>query len=60
VDGEGHVELEDIIEAIQAGHVRITDHAYEDANADRLKFERLYSEEVVRRFEQIRAKLERH
>jgi len=42
VDVEGRVELADIIEAIQAGHVRITDHAYEEANADRLKFDEIY------------------
>lgn len=36
------MELADIIEAIQAGHVKITDHAYEEANADRLKFDEIY------------------
>ncbi len=36
------MELADIIEAIQAGRVRITDHAYEEANADRLKFDEIY------------------
>lgn len=34
--------LSDIIEAIQGGRVRITDHAYEEANADRLKFDEIY------------------
>lgn len=42
MDAEGRVELADIIEAIQAGHVRITDHAYEEANADRLMFDEIY------------------
>ena len=42
MNGEGRVELADIIEAIQAGQVRITDHAYEEANADRLKFDEIY------------------
>lgn len=42
MDAESRVELADIIEAIQAGHVRITDHAYEEANADRLKFDEIY------------------
>jgi len=42
VDGKGRVEVADIIEAIQAGRVRITDHAYEEANADRLKFDEIY------------------
>ena len=36
------VELVDIIDAIQDGQVRITDHAYEEANADRLKFDEIY------------------
>lgn len=42
MDGKGRVEVADIIEAIQAGRVRITDHAYEEANADRLKFDEIY------------------
>ena len=42
MDEKGHVELADIIEAIHAGRVRITDHAYEEANADRLKFDEIY------------------
>jgi len=42
VDAESRVELADIIDAIQAGDLRITDHAYEDANADRLKFDEIY------------------
>ena len=37
MDEKGHVELANITEAIQGGRVRITDHAYEEANADRLK-----------------------
>ena len=39
MDGKGRVKLADIIEAIQAGRLRITDHAYEEANADRLEFD---------------------
>jgi hypothetical protein len=39
---KGQVELADIKEAIQTGRVRITDHAYEEANADRLKFDEIY------------------
>jgi hypothetical protein len=42
VDRRGNVELADIREAIQAGRVRITDHAYEEANADLLKFDEIY------------------
>jgi hypothetical protein len=42
VDEISHVDLVDIIEAIQGGRVRITDHAYEEANADRLKFDEIY------------------
>jgi len=42
VDEKGHVELANITEAIQDGRVRITDHAYEEANADRLKFDEIY------------------
>jgi hypothetical protein len=36
------LELADIKEAIEAGRVRITDHAYEEANADLLKFDEIY------------------
>lgn len=42
MSSNGQVELEDIKEAIQTGRVRITDHAYEEANADRLKFDEIY------------------
>jgi len=42
VDARGHVDLADIREAIQAGQVRITDHAYEEASADLLKFDEIY------------------
>jgi hypothetical protein len=42
VNAKGLVELADIKEAIEAGKVRITDHAYEEANADRLKFDEVY------------------
>lgn len=38
----GQVELADIREAIRTDKVRITDHAYEEANADRLKFDEIY------------------
>lgn len=36
------MELTDIIEAIGAHHVRITDHADEEAEADRLRLEEIY------------------
>ena len=36
------MDLAEIKEAIQTGRVRITDHAYEEANADRLKFDEIY------------------
>jgi hypothetical protein len=42
VNANGQVELADIKEAIEAVRVRITDHAYEEANADRLKFDEIY------------------
>jgi hypothetical protein len=42
VNAKGQAELADIKEAIQAGRVRITDHAYEEANADCLKFDEIY------------------
>ncbi|VVB72550.1 Uncharacterised protein [uncultured archaeon] len=42
MNAKGQVELVDIKGAIQAGKVRITDHAYEEANADRLKFDEIY------------------
>lgn len=42
MSSNGQVELEDIKEAIQTDRVRITDHAYEEANADRLKFDEIY------------------
>lgn len=42
VDRRGQVELADIVGAIQAGRVRITDHAYEEANTDMLKFDEIY------------------
>lgn len=42
MDTSGRVELTDIRMAIQAGQVRITDHAYEEANADLLKFDEIY------------------
>jgi hypothetical protein len=36
------MEIADIIEAIQANRVRITDHADEEADADRLTFDEIY------------------
>src|SRR5947207_14791619 len=36
------MELADIIEAIQANRVRITDHADEEAEADHLTFDEIY------------------
>jgi hypothetical protein len=42
VNANGQVELADIKEAIEAGRVRITDHADEEANADRFKFDEIY------------------
>ena len=42
MDRRGQVELADIVEAIQTGRVRITDHAYEEANTDMLKFDEIY------------------
>lgn len=36
------MDLADIKDAIQTGKVRITDHAYEEASADRLKFDEIY------------------
>lgn len=42
MNAKGQVELADIKEAIEVGKVRITDHAYEEANADLLKFDEVY------------------
>jgi hypothetical protein len=36
------MEIAEIIEAIQANRVRITDHAYTEAQADRLSFDEIY------------------
>jgi len=36
------VKLEEIIEAIRAGRVRITDHAYEEAQEDNLSFDEIF------------------
>ena len=36
------MELSDIIEAIRTDRVRITDHADEEANSDRLTFDEIY------------------
>jgi len=36
------MEITDIIEAIQANRVRITDHADEEAEADQLMFDEIY------------------
>lgn len=37
------MDITDIIEAIQANRVRITDHADEEAEADQLSFDEIYS-----------------
>lgn len=42
MNAKGHLELADIREAILTSRVRITDHAYEEANCDNLKFEEIY------------------
>ena len=42
MEGGTNIELADVIEAIRAGRVRITDHAYEEANADQLKFDEIF------------------
>ena len=36
------MKIEDIIEAIRANRVRITDHAYEEAQADNLSFDEIF------------------
>ena len=36
------MEIAEIRDAIQDGRVRITDHAYEEASADQLKFDEIY------------------
>ena len=36
------MKIDDIIEAVQANKVRITDHADEEANADQLTFDEIY------------------
>jgi len=36
------VDISDPIEAIEAGRIRITDHADEEADSDRLGFEEIY------------------
>ncbi len=36
------MRVEDIVEAIRAGRVRITDHAYEEAQADRISFDEIF------------------
>ena len=42
MDAERRVEISDIKKAIEEAKVRITDHAYEEANADCLKFDEIY------------------
>lgn len=37
------MDIADIIEAIRTGRVRITDHADDEAEADRLTFDEIYS-----------------
>jgi len=36
------VNIEDIIDAIRDNRIRITDHAYEEAQADRLSFDQVF------------------
>ena len=36
------MDISDLIEAIQSGRVRITDHADEEADSDRIGFEEIY------------------
>ena len=36
------MELDRIIEAIRVGRIRITDHADEEADADRLSYDEIY------------------
>ncbi len=36
------MKLEEIIEAIRVGRVRITDHAYEEAQEDNLSFDEIF------------------
>jgi hypothetical protein len=39
---EQRMEIRDIVEAIQAGRIRVTDHADEEAEADKLLFDEIY------------------
>jgi hypothetical protein len=36
------MDISDLVGAVQADKVRITDHAYEEANADKLTFDEIY------------------
>lgn len=38
-----HYEDRDIVDVVQAGRVRITDHADEEAEADRLRWDDIYA-----------------
>jgi hypothetical protein len=52
------MELSDIIEAIRTDRVRITDHADEEANSDRLTFDEIYFSvfhgEIIEEYEEDR------
>lgn len=52
------MEITDIIEAIQANRVRITDHADEEADADRLTFDEIYFSvfhgEIIEDYEHVK------
>lgn len=37
-----NLNINDIIEAIRSNHIRITDHADEEAQADQLKYDEIY------------------
>jgi len=41
-DSEVSVNIEDIVEAIQCNRIRITDHADEAAQADKLLFDEIF------------------
>lgn len=40
--GETNIDISDIIEAIRTNRVRISDHADEEAEADRLSFDEIF------------------
>ena len=41
-DSEVSVNIEDIVEAIRCNRIRITDHADEEAQADKLLFDEIF------------------